>query len=340
MTNRVSQVLGEVAYTPDPTLNKARVSQVMAEVVITAPAAAHKYWRIEPRSPTNYYIKIAEIEMRESIGGADVCADGVASASSTWAANVPANAFDNNNSTYWESGVAGSGHWIQYAFPDPKAIVEVVIRNGDAGAEILDEFDVRYSDDGVTWTHVRLMDASNLGVNETERFSLYGTKTYWRIYVTASVNSPYYAYIAEFGVHTSVGGADVTTGAGGTPAASTTFSGSFLAANAFDDNITTEWSSGINTVPPHWLRYHFTDEIDAVEFTVQATDDSLYAVDYSPMDFLFQYSGDGINWTTLYTISGEVDWGVSEERTYPSSPSGGGAQVVMITVPVRILTRT
>ena len=59
----------------------------------------------------------AEMEMRESAGGADATGSGTASAGSTFSGFPASNAFDNNAASLWSgSGDATDSAWLAYDF--------------------------------------------------------------------------------------------------------------------------------------------------------------------------------------------------------------------------------
>lgn len=136
---------------------------------------------------------------------------------------------------------------------------------------------------------------------------------YWRIYCTADQGNgnENYCSIGTIELHTSIGGAAIT---GGTASADSTL-GAFAASNAFDAGATTMWISGSGAYP-HWIAYDYGagNEKDIVEFAILGrTDNVLYAYQ-SPRDFQLQYSNDGSDWSTLYTITGTP--GLTIQRTF------------------------
>jgi hypothetical protein len=145
---------------------------------------------------------------------------------------------------------------------------------------------------------------------------------YWRLYITAAQSSAE-TDLAEFYLCTTVGGASVATG--GTASADTTFSGTYVPANAFDGNNTTSWASA-STAMPHWLQYDFGagNAKDIVQWGIQSIFTSGYS-QYTPKDFSLQYSDDGTTWTALDTIVGAVGWTGTESRmfTVPVPGTGG-----------------
>lgn len=115
---------------------------------------AHLHWRINitANNGGSGYLTIAEIEMRGSVGGSDLCTGGTATASvNSGAASV---LFDNSPSSFWDTGGSSQTGWVAYQFPSPVDIVEYTIRAQD-NASYLDEspkdWKMQYSDDGSSW---------------------------------------------------------------------------------------------------------------------------------------------------------------------------------------------
>lgn len=132
------------------------------------------------------------------------------------------------------------------------------------------------------------------------------SSTKWRLYITATSGSSY-ANIAEFGMHESVGGANVCTG--GTATASSSYDSSSLPANAFDADSSTLWAN-LSAVP-QWLQYEFGAAKTIVEYTVQK---ALIGVGMA-QDWDLQYY-DGATWQTVDSQSNQVGWTAGEVRTY------------------------
>lgn len=272
---------------------------------------SHTYWRLT--FTYTGYTKLAEIEMRASRGGADQCSGGTPSASTTYAGNVAANAFDNNTGTYWESGASSGPHWVQYQFAAPVDVQEVMVRAGNEFSEHYSQVKLSYSDDGSSWTDVQSWAAAGWGNGREERYLVGGTKTYWRLNITAASGgaNPFYIQIAEVEMRLVAAGADQCSG--GISSANGVFSGS-SSDNAFDDNPATDWSSTIGN--PRILVYHFDDDKEIVEYTIRASSDGSYADLYSPKDWTFEYSGDGLTWTAADTRTDEDGWSSGEMRTF------------------------
>jgi hypothetical protein len=143
------------------------------------------------------------------------------------------------------------------------------------------------------------------------------THRYWRMYVTKTCSpASVYLSISTLEMRTSVGGAQAATG--GTASASNTLSTN-TADKAFDANTSTLWHTD-GAAGPWWIKYDLGagNEKDFVEFAIQC---QASFADRAPSSFLFQYSDDNTNWTTLYTLVDEDIYGDSELRVFGASDS-------------------
>ena len=152
--------------------------------------AAHRWWRINIFENGSGYCGIHEIEMRETVGGPDVCNGGTPSASSTVVDNIrwplgmsPANAFDNNTTSqasFW-CGALIQPCWISYQFQNPVAIAEIMIMArlhssiaGDTDAIVAAQtpvfFSFQWSDDGTYWNTTRYERSVGWTVGEQRVF--------------------------------------------------------------------------------------------------------------------------------------------------------------------------
>ena len=130
---------------------------------------AHVYWRLNVAEANGgATLTIAEIELRTSVGGANVATGGTATAASGTAAN----AFDANNATNWalSSGTIG---WIQYQFGSAQDIVEHAITAPSATmTNAPNRWTLQWSDDGSNWTSLAIVGGqTGWGSNEKRVFT-------------------------------------------------------------------------------------------------------------------------------------------------------------------------
>lgn len=119
--------------------------------------AAHLYWRINVSANDGSinFLAIAEVEMRASVGGADQCTGGTATASSNDATTPPANAFDNSNSTVWSTPNLTLSGWLRYQFASAVDVAEYTIRSHPTSGgqnRSPKDFTLEWSDNGTSWT--------------------------------------------------------------------------------------------------------------------------------------------------------------------------------------------
>lgn len=120
--------------------------------------AAHLYWRVTVSAiQSGTLVRIYEIEMRGSKGGADQCTGGTATASTTNGVNVASRAFDNSTSLFWEA--TGATGWVRYQFAAPVDVIEYAITALATGGPT--SWTLEWSDDGTAWTTA---DTVTLGV--------------------------------------------------------------------------------------------------------------------------------------------------------------------------------
>lgn len=107
------------------------------------------YWRIRILNVTtsNPFIRLGELQFLDLdknpiTGGTNIAGVG-----------TPNNAFDGSLSTYWDSGVIGSGSWLgkNYGTGNPKGVAYVRIYPVTSEGNLLSNFAIEYSDDGVTY---------------------------------------------------------------------------------------------------------------------------------------------------------------------------------------------
>lgn len=123
--------------------------------------ASHRYWALGlfARPGSGNGVGVAEVEMRATPGGADLCTGGTAGGASS-AGLPPANAFDNNDTTIWHNGSTfGDAARLSYDFGTAVDVVEIFVRNAPAGSGTglpgttygPGLVRVEWSDDGTSW---------------------------------------------------------------------------------------------------------------------------------------------------------------------------------------------
>lgn len=133
---------------------------------------------------------------------------------------------------------------------------------------------------------------------------------YWRISFGAN-NGGSETNAVEIEMRTSAGGADQT--GSGVASASSQWSASSTATQAFDNNTATYWSTVSGSPTNGWIQYDFGagNKKAIVEFTWSL---AARAVGYGPRDFTLWYSDDGVAWEASF--SGDMGaWVLSTPKT-------------------------
>lgn len=136
---------------------------------------SYSFWRIRVTglSGGGNDIKIAEIEMRATVSGADQCTGGTAFATS--GAGSAANGFDGSTATNWVSDASYfENESIGYEFTPGVVVAEIAITaSSSAGvANSPGSFVVEHSDDGIVYTAVAAFDSLTWTNSEVKTFNI------------------------------------------------------------------------------------------------------------------------------------------------------------------------
>lgn len=137
-----------------------------------------RYWRVRSTDTdvAGEYMAISELQLRSSLGGADLTTGKTAAASAAFGGYPASQAIDDNASTFWTTGSAAppaEGHWlsVDLGAGNEADIVEVVIAvRPDSFREDPRNLYVDYSSDGSTWTNswsVASIDSWTAGESRT-----------------------------------------------------------------------------------------------------------------------------------------------------------------------------
>ena len=143
------------------------------------PTDSHVYWRLA-NIANNGHIRVAisEIEMRATIGGADQCIGGVASASSEYSASYLASlAFDGDtvSSFQWvTSDGDNTDAWIKYTFVSPVEVQQIAVTSypflPDTAPK---DWVLQWSDNDADWTTVlTVAGETTWGASETRLYAV------------------------------------------------------------------------------------------------------------------------------------------------------------------------
>lgn len=118
-------------------------------------------------------IHIAELELRDSIGGTDLCTGGADSAWIHASGRTYADAFDNNTNTFTYNYIYDG---LAYKFASPVKPVTVALTSHNSGTLAMPyKFSVVCSNDGVVWYHVKTFDTpvgTWTGALDTQEFEI------------------------------------------------------------------------------------------------------------------------------------------------------------------------
>lgn len=281
-------------------------------------------WRIRiDQCQSGNYAALGEVEMHDTVGGGDLCSGGTPACDAYYQTGYEADkAFDNNNSTMWNSGGGSLPHWIQYSFSGTTHLVEVVLRARHDGwlENSPKAFAVVVShDDGLTWCQVASftnLSAWSLGEARTFGFTepdppQTDPHRYWRLYITEFESQ--YVSIAKLALHGTVGGADLT--GSGTGTGSSQYDGNYAPSYAFDNLANTCWHCANGASAPQWLQYDFGagNAYNIPEIVITARDNQ---GNQGPKAFDWQWSDDGSAWHTVFSKGGQTGWVAGSLRTY------------------------
>jgi hypothetical protein len=275
----------------------------------TNPYGTHTYWRLVITS--NYgdstYSGLAEIEMRATPGGANLCTGGTPSVSNSAGGGSSSTPFNGSTSDVWYAN--GTDRWAQYQFASPVGIAEIAVTAYNVEAQfgrIAKGMTLQYSDDGSTFTDAFscVFDGAVLGATRAFPQAAFDTgfARVWRINVTAR-NGGNFTYIGEIELRAAASGTDQTSPCGTTPGGLTTGRavGPSSPWNAFDDDTAT--ASGQGSLP-FYVGFVSPDPIQVEEIAMT----NFNQTSRSPKDFTLDWlDQDGATWHTQKTWTG-ITW--------------------------------
>jgi len=213
-----------------------------------------------------------------------------ATASSTENATFPAaNAVDGSTATRWSSAFSVP-QWIQVDLGATAAVDQVVLNWEAAYASA---FQIQVSTNGTSWTNIY---STTTGTGGTQTLAVSGTGRYVRVNATAR-GTAYGISLWEFQVYgnATTGGCGTANAAQGRPAtASSAENATLAAANAFDGNTTTRWSSVFGD--PQWIQVDLGGAVTICQVVLSW--EAAYA-----SAFQIQVSANGSTWTNIYSTT-------------------------------------
>jgi len=209
--------------------------------------------------------------------------------------NLASNATDGDTSTRWCAADGNTGHWLQVDLGSVRSVTGARIAWEAPGKAY--RFRIDGSTDGSTWS--TLADQTgNTTAAQVQVATFTGQTRYVRVTVTGGVDSSTWASIRTLEVYDrafldpSLAGGDLALGK--TASSSSNENSSLVAANAFDGNPTTRWSSQFSD--PQWLQVDLgsVQTIGRVVLNWEGAYGKAYQL---------QTSNDGSTWTTIYSTS-------------------------------------
>ena len=271
-------------------------------------AGAYQAWRLyvtrgfsgDANIFSNYYIGSQEIQLRESIGGAQAAIGGAAAASTT-ASGSPAAAFDGLVNAGWLASVKPSWIGYDYGFGNPyKKIVEVALYPYASGVEgSIADFQLQYQEATGNWvTAFSVVDMT--GWSSSAQVKTYSAnspaivaKRCYRINVTAA-NGDSYVVMNKLAMRTTTGGGDICIGGQGIASSQVDFT--YQPNNLYDASATTYWGKYLGN-GPQWAGYEFSSPVDVAEIAITTA-----TVTQGPKNFTWEY-WDGTTWQVLQTFT-------------------------------------
>ena len=213
------------------------------------------------------------------------------SASNYYSTYVPANAFDNNNSTSWIVDVPGGWEWIEVQFAIAKSIMQLRVRSANIGwANTPTELQLRSSGNGnFVGEEIIVFQTSGLTWSQNEwktfQFETSVDVDHYRLYVNGSLSQYNIAEIEmmecnDYSISSSSSSESISSESSESSNSSSSslfsacdagwtgqlntgqiYSASHYTADAFrafDNNINTAWNSGIVPSSPRWVQIQFS----------------------------------------------------------------------------------
>jgi len=288
----------------------------------------HSYWRLYVLSTEGGdVIRVQEIEMAATAGGADQCTGGTASASSVFdGTKVAANAFDGTGAEWMAAatsapnlGGGGWDEWVQYEFPTPVGVEEIrITASGSTANSAPYAFTLLGSNDGVNWTaYLRVFDEPVWTTNEQRTYAvpttpidLSAAPRIWFVEVVANDGGTGGWGVTEIELATSAGGASIATGG---EAISQPWFSTSSPAMAFD-GLSAAYISKNGDYRSGFIAYELVT--GSALYEVRITSRSGAAASQAPQTFNIKSSVDGYHFTTELAVASSSGWGSSETRTF------------------------
>jgi len=179
-TTYEGQVLAEAWSVRDGLDSTQKHRWQFDHLVPVAPSGPYRFWRLRVTAnngATDFYLNVAEFQLRGSIGGASVAIGGSAFASSQYSGNPAAAAFDGAVGTFYSSaGGEALPITLGYELVSSQEIVQYAVQAADTAARVLRapaDWVLECSDDGISWLKVHtVIGQTGWSVNELRVFTI------------------------------------------------------------------------------------------------------------------------------------------------------------------------
>ncbi|CAN7170733.1 discoidin domain-containing protein [Acidovorax sp. LjRoot118] len=156
------------------------------------------------------------------------------------------------------------------------------------------------------------------------------TYTHWRLRCGLGAGSTY----VQLGEMTLLGAGGTDLSVGGTPSASSTFSGSFPASNAFDKNDVTEWATAAGDTDI-WIQYALGAGVDVAKLSIRFAASSSYL----PSGIRLEAANSGSGPWTAFVLAG-LSLVAATTRIYEVLPGPQPAVQHMLPTSVELVAPT
>lgn len=139
--------------------------------------------------------------------------------------------------------------------------------------------------------------------------------TYWRLYISeigGLVSGSWYPALSGILFYDDN---EILITSGGTASASSSYSGSYTADNAFDVDESNDWASVANDLPA-WIQYQFSSAQEVTSFRIICGTGSIASPTLrAPTAFVLQSSSNGTSWTDEFTYA-DITWSAASQNQY------------------------
>lgn len=311
---------GQIALVADTQTIMIRKGGAWAELSVggggdSGSTGAHRYWRVRWDANINGsgYVTLNKLIMKASAGGANLATGGTPLASGSYNSSTqPANAFDNDDATSWESAEKAPSTGLNFLGYDFGAAVNIdyleFVTNSYEPNERPTAGTLQWSDDGTTWTTKWSFSGLVWGTppqtlaTQAQPPSLTSKSpmaSRWRVLFKQNGGDQRVG-LGEIQFLETPGSEQLQapSGLGATVSVSSSYAGG--AAAASNGNVADRWLA--DGVSNQWVEWNFGASPKSInEVRIWSTDEEAYCRVCAPRTFDVQYF-DGVMWITAWTV--------------------------------------